>query len=177
MAEFLVEIVQGDITKIPVEAIVNAANERMLGGGGVDDAIHSAAGSRLKEACQMVEEVSPGIRCPTGEARITPAFDLPATHVIHTVGPIWGGGSNREDNLLASAYRSSMEIAQKNHCSSISFPSISTGVFKFPFERACEIALNVINEFENGGVIKNVKLVCYSFEHFEEYSKIKADLR
>ena len=117
MAEFLVEIVQGDITKIPVEAIVNAANERMLGGGGVDGAIHSAAGSRLEEACQMVEEVYPGIRCPTGEARITPAFDLPATHVIHTVGPIWRGGTNREDDLLASAYRSSMEIAQKNHCS------------------------------------------------------------
>jgi len=172
MAEFLVEVIQGDITKISVEAIVNAANERMLGGGGVDGAIHRAAGPRLVDACRQVEETSPGVRCPTGEARITPAFDLPAIHVIHTVGPIWRGGTHGEDELLASAYRSSMELAHKNQCSSISFPSISTGVFNFPFERACEIALKVIHEFENKGEIESVKLVCFSSHDYEKYSEI-----
>jgi len=171
MAEFLVEVIQGDITKISAEAIVNAANERMLGGGGVDGAIHRAAGSLLVDACRMIEETSPGIRCPTGEARITPAFDLPAIHVIHTVGPIWRGGTQGEDELLASAYRSSMELANKNQCSSISFPSISTGVFNFPFERACKIALKVIYEFENRGGIESVKLVCFSSHDYEKYSE------
>ena len=172
MAEFLVEVIQGDITKISAEAIVNAANERMLGGGGVDGAIHRAAGPLLVDACRMIQETSPGVRCPTGEARITPAFDLPAIHVIHTVGPIWQGGTQGEDELLASAYRSSMELAHKNQCVSISFPSISTGVYNFPFERACKIALKVIYEFENRGGIESVKLVCFSSHDYEKYSEI-----
>ena len=177
MTEFLVEVVRGDITKIPVEAIVNAANERMLGGEGVDGAIHRAAGHSLLDACRMIEEVSPGIRCPTGEARITAGFDLPAKYVIHTVGPIWRGGFDNEDDLLASAYRSSMEVAEKNSCFSISFPSISTGIFNFPFERACQIALSVIHEFENRGIIRNVKLVCFSPDDFEKYSQIQAEFQ
>jgi len=176
MTEYSIEIVQGDITTIPVDAIVNAANERMLGGGGVDGAIHRAAGARLLEACRLIDEVSPGVRCPTGEALITPAFDLPADYVIHTVGPIWRGGVNAEEELLASAYRSSMQIAEKNLCSSISFPSISTGVFNFPFRRACEIAIGVIQEFEVSDTINTVKLVCFSTFDFKEYSQILNNL-
>jgi len=172
MPGFSIEIVQGDITKIPIDAIVNAANERMLGGGGVDGAIHRAAGPQLVEACILVDEIAPGARCPTGEARITPAFNLPAEYVIHTVGPIWRGGANDEEKLLASAYRSSMRIAEENMCSSISFPSISTGVFNFPFQRACEIAIEVLQEFESSDTINIVKLVCFSSSDFEEYSQI-----
>ena len=171
MAGFSIEIVLGNITKIPTDAIVNAANERMLGGGGVDGAIHSVAGLQLVEACKLVDE-NEGVRCPTGEARITPAFNLPAEYVIHTVGPIWKGGGNDEEKLLASAYRSTMQIAEDNMCSSISFPSISTGAFGFPFQLACEIAIEVIQEFKFSAIINSVKLVCYSSSDFEKYSKI-----
>src|SRR5689334_1848884 len=104
------QVLQGDITRLSVDAIVNAANERMLGGGGVDGAIHRAAGPELLEACRGVPEVRPGVRCPTGEARITPGFRLPARHVIHTVGPVWRGGSHREPELLASCYGSSLRL-------------------------------------------------------------------
>src|SRR5262245_52573569 len=105
------EVVVGDITKLSVDAIVNAANERMLGGGGVDGAIHRAAGPELLHACRAVSEVRPGVRCPTGEARITPGFKLPAKHVIHTVGPVWNGGGNGERRLLSSCYEKSLELA------------------------------------------------------------------
>jgi O-acetyl-ADP-ribose deacetylase len=137
-------IVRGDITKLDVDAIVNAANTRMLGGGGVDGAIHRAAGSKLLEACRAVGEVSPGVRCPTGEARVTPGFDLPARYVIHTVGPIWHGGTSGEPELLAACYRNSLQLAAANGACSIAFPAISCGVYGYPPERAARIAVDTL---------------------------------
>jgi O-acetyl-ADP-ribose deacetylase (regulator of RNase III) len=137
----------GDITKLHVDAIVNAANERMLGGGGVDGAIHRAAGPKLLEACKQIPEVRPGVRCPTGEARLTPGFDLPARHVIHTVGPVWRGGDSREDELLASCYRNSLDLAAKHACRSVAFPAISCGVYGYPASRASKIAVREIRQF------------------------------
>lgn len=139
-------IVQGDITRLDVDAIVNAANERMLGGGGVDGAIHAAAGPRLLEACRAVPEVRPGVRCPTGEARITPGFDLPARYVIHTVGPVWHGGNSNEDELLARCYRASLALAEQHSLRSIAFPAISCGVFGFPVDRASSVAVREIRQ-------------------------------
>jgi O-acetyl-ADP-ribose deacetylase (regulator of RNase III) len=136
----------GDITRLEVEAIVNAANERMLGGGGVDGAIHRAAGARLLDACRAIPEVRPGVRCPTGEARITPGFSLPAKWVIHTVGPVWQGGGAGEDELLASCYRQSLFLAVEHGVTSIAFPAISCGVFGFPAERAAGIAVREIRK-------------------------------
>lgn len=130
-----------DITKLAVDAIVNAANERMLGGGGVDGAIHRGAGRELLEACKAMLEASPGVRCPTGDARITPGFNLPAKHVIHTVGPVWHGGGAREAELLASCYRASLALAEQHALRSIAFPAISCGVYGYPIERAAAIAV------------------------------------
>src|SRR4051812_25566778 len=115
-------VVEGDITKLKVDAIVTAANERMLGGGGVDGAIHRAAGPGLYEECKNVPEVSPGVRCPTGEARITGGYELPAKHVIHTVGPVWHGGNDHEEEKLAACYRNSLELAVANGVKTIAFP-------------------------------------------------------
>ena len=140
-----IEVIQGDITTLDVDAIVNAANERMLGGGGVDGAIHRAAGPRLLDACRAIPEVRPGVRCPTGEARITPGFSLPAKWVIHTAGPVWRGGGG-EDDLLASCYRQSLILAIQHEVTSIAFPAISCGVFGFPAERAAEIAVREIRK-------------------------------
>jgi O-acetyl-ADP-ribose deacetylase len=137
----LIEVVVADITTLEVHAIVNAANERMLGGGGVDGAIHAAAGPELLEACRQVSEVRPGVRCPTGEARITPGFELPARFVIHTVGPVWQGGDQGEPELLASCYRTSLELAAEHGVASIAFPAISTGVYGYPAEEAARIAV------------------------------------
>src|SRR6186997_1078225 len=134
----------GDITKLRLDAIVNAANERMLGGGGVDGAIHAAAGPRLLEACRAVPEVRPGVRCPTGEARITPGFDLAARFVIHTVGPVWRGGNAGEDELLARCYRASLSLAEQHALRSLAFPAISCGVYRFPVARAAAIAVREI---------------------------------
>jgi O-acetyl-ADP-ribose deacetylase (regulator of RNase III) len=134
----------GDITRLEVDAIVNAANESLLGGGGVDGAIHIAAGPRLLEACYAIPEVRPGVRCPTGEARITPGFDLPSRYVIHTVGPIWRGGRSDEDDLLAACYRSSLEVAETHNLQSLAFPAISCGAFGFPAQRAASIAVREI---------------------------------
>lgn len=146
-----IEVRQGDITTLEVDAIVNAANERMLGGGGVDGAIHRAAGPDLKEACRAVPEVRPGVRCPTGEARITRGFDLPARRVIHTVGPVWRGGGEGEPELLASCYRSSLELAREHGIRSVAFPAISCGVYGYPPERAAEIAVREIRAFLETG--------------------------
>ncbi len=143
-----IEIVTDDITRLDVDAIVNAANERMLGGGGVDGAIHRAAGSALLDACRAVSEVRPGVRCPTGEARITPAFDLAARFVIHTVGPIWRGGGAGEDQALASAYRSSLALATEHGLRTIAFPAISTGVYGFPADRAARIAVQTVRNWQ-----------------------------
>ena len=140
----MIRIVQGDITTLAVDAIVNAANQRMLGGGGVDGAIHRAAGPELYEACLKVPEVRPGIRCPTGEARITPGFRLPAKFVIHTVGPVYRDGRHGEPGLLAACYRNSLALASEHACRSIAFPCISTGVYGYPIEDAAEIAIDAV---------------------------------
>jgi O-acetyl-ADP-ribose deacetylase (regulator of RNase III) len=138
-------IERGDITRLRVDAIVNAANEGMGGGGGVDGAIHAAAGPRLLEACRAVPEVRAGVRCPTGEARITPGFELPARYVIHTVGPIWRGGQRGEDALLAACYRASLQLAEQRALASIAFPAISCGLYGFPVPRASAIAVQEIS--------------------------------
>jgi O-acetyl-ADP-ribose deacetylase (regulator of RNase III) len=137
-----VEIVRGDITTLDVDAIVNAANERLLGGGGVDGAIHRAAGPGLLEECRRIPEVRPGVRCPTGEARITSGHNLPAEYVIHAVGPIWHGGTQGEPELLASCYRSSLQRAVENGIRTIAFPAISCGAFGYPIRQACFVAMH-----------------------------------
>lgn len=143
----MIKIIQGDITTLAVDAIVNAANERMLGGGGVDGAIHRAAGPELYEACLKVPEVRPGVRCPTGEARITPGFRLPAKFVIHTVGPVYRDGLHSEPEKLAACYRNSLALAAENGCKSIAFPCISTGVYDYPKEAAAQIAVREVRTF------------------------------
>ena len=142
-----IRIVQGDITKLAVDAIVNAANEIMLGGGGVDGAIHDAAGEELLKACRKVPEVRPYVRCPTGEARITPGFRLPAKFVIHTVGPVYRDGTHGEPEKLAACYRNSLALAAENDCKSIAFPCISTGVYGYPIEDAAKIAVEEVRGF------------------------------
>lgn len=139
------EVVAGDITRSEVDAIVNAANEALAGGGGVDGAIHAAAGPELLAACQALPEVARGVRCPTGDARITPGFRLRARHVIHTVGPVWHGGQRAEPELLASCYRRSIELAREHDVATLAFPAISTGVFGYPLEAACEVAVRALS--------------------------------
>jgi O-acetyl-ADP-ribose deacetylase (regulator of RNase III) len=145
----VIQIVRGDITTLDVDAIVNAANERMLGGGGVDGAIHRAAGRELYEACLAVPEVRPGVRCPTGQSRITPGFNLPARYVIHTVGPIWRGGNHGEAALLASCYRTALDLARQHQARSIAFPAISCGIYGYPLDEAAAIAVRETRAREN----------------------------
>ncbi|QDT13962.1 O-acetyl-ADP-ribose deacetylase [Alienimonas californiensis] len=142
-----IRVVVGDITTLSVDAVVNAANERMLGGGGVDGAIHRAAGPELLAACKAVPEVSPRVRCPTGEARVTPGFELPAKWVIHTVGPVWRGGGQGEPEQLAACYRNALAAAEEQGCRSIAFPAISCGVYGYPPERAAAIAVREVAAF------------------------------
>ena len=143
----MIKVVKDDITMLAVDAIVNAANQVMLGGGGVDGAIHRTAGHELYEACLKVPEVRPGVRCPTGEARITPGFKLPAKFVIHTVGPVYRDGQHGEPEKLAACYRNSLALAAENGCKSIAFPRISTGVYGYPIEEAAKIAEREAKEF------------------------------
>ncbi len=140
-----VGILRGDLTQQTADAIVNAANQTMLGGGGVDGAIHRAAGPALLEACRAIREVRPGVRCPTGEARITPGFELPARFVIHAVGPVYRG-RRRDAELLASAIRSSLELAADHGLRSIAFPAISCGVYGYPLDQAAAISADVVRE-------------------------------
>jgi O-acetyl-ADP-ribose deacetylase (regulator of RNase III) len=148
----LLEVVQSDLTRLAVDAIVNAANEWMLGGGGVDGAIHQAAGPELLEECRKVPEVRPGVRCPTGEARITPGFRLPARYVIHTVGPVWRGGERGEPDLLAACYRNALGLAAEHRLASVAFPAISCGVYGYPIDEASVIAVREVR----ASVSKNV---------------------
>ena len=138
------EVIETDITSLSVGAIVNAANESLLGGGGVDGAIHRAAGPALLAACRALPEVRRGVRCPTGEARITPGFALPARYVIHTAGPIWHGGIRGEPELLADCYKNSLKLARENAIESIAFPAISAGIYGYPADAAAEIAVRTI---------------------------------
>ena len=159
-----ITLVQGDITTQQVDAIVNAANERLLGGGGVDGAIHRAAGPQLLEECRTIGG------CPTGEARITKGYRLPAKFVIHTVGPIWQGGERNEPELLASCYRNSLRLAVDNGVKTVAFPSISTGVYGFPIERAAPIAIGTVQDFLAGeSSLEEVRFVCFSSDDYVVY--------
>lgn len=162
-----IEIYKGDITKIKVEAIVNAANTSLLGGGGVDGAIHKAAGPKLKEECRKLNG------CETGKAKITKGYNLPSDYVIHTPGPVWRGGHNNEEELLKSSYKSCLEIAVKKGIKSIAFPSISTGVYNFPLEKAAYIAVNTVQNFcEKECSIKEIIFVCFDDKTKRVYKEI-----
>ncbi len=164
MSESAIEIVQGDITGMAVDAIVNAANTSLLGGGGVDGAIHRAAGPKLLDECRTLGG------CPTGEARITEGYELPAHKVIHTVGPVWHGGSRGEEEQLAACYRNSLQLAADHGLVSIAFPSISTGAYRFPLDRACRIAIREVREFLGKPTsIERVFFVCFSESDAEVY--------
>jgi O-acetyl-ADP-ribose deacetylase (regulator of RNase III) len=149
---------RGDLASVAADAIVNAANEGMLGGGGVDGAIHRAAGPRLVEACRAIPEVRPGVRCPTGEARITPGFDLPARYVIHTVGPVYDSPA-RSAPVLASAYRASLALAIEHDLRDVAFPAISCGVYGYPLGEAARVALETCRE--HAGTLARVRFVLF----------------
>lgn len=156
-----IEIVQGDITKIECDAIVNAANSSLLGGGGVDGAIHRAGGPAILEECRLLHG------CKTGDAKITTAGNLPAKYVIHTVGPVWNGGSKNEPELLESCYRKSLELARENNCKSVAFPNISTGVYRFPKDGAARIAVTTIDRFlTENSLPEKVQIVCFDSESY-----------
>lgn len=164
-----IQAIQGDITKLQVDAIVNAANSSLLGGGGVDGAIHRAAGLKLVAECALLGG------CKTGNAKITKGYKLPARFVIHTVGPVWRGGNSGEPALLASCYRRSLELAQDNGLSSIAFPCISTGIFGYPFEQAATIALATVKaNLSNTPSIKKVIFCCFSDEDLQVYKQLLA---
>jgi len=159
-----IEVIQGDITKMNVDAIVNAANESLLGGGGVDGAIHWAAGAELLEECRKIGG------CPTGEARITKGYKLLAKYVIHTVGPIWRGGYQNEIDLLRSAYQNSLKLALNNRIETVAFPNISTGVYGFPKKSAAEIAVRAVKDFiSKNEHPKKVIFVCFDEDNYEIY--------
>lgn len=166
-----IEIIQADITKITVDAIVNAANSSLLGGGGVDGAIHRAAGPELLEECRSIGG------CPTGEARLTKGYNLPAKYVIHTVGPVWYGGNKGEAEKLAACYRNSLEIALKNNIHTIAFPAISTGVYGYPVREACRIALHEISVFiKQNKQTEKIVLVCFGSDVYESYLEIAKEM-
>ena len=166
----MVQLIKGDITKIQVDAIVNAANTSLLGGGGVDGAIHKAGGKVILEECQKIRSNQGG--CKVGEAVLTSAGKLPAKFVIHTVGPIWNNGKNNEENLLSSAYLNSLKLASEHQARSISFPNISTGIYKFPKDKAAQIAIKTVLDFlltKNN--IEKVIFVCYDEDNYGVYKQ------
>lgn len=161
-----IELIKGDITKLEVDAIVNAANTSLLGGGGVDGAIHRAAGKKLLKECKTLNG------CNTGEAKITKGYKLPAKYVIHTVGPIWFGGNNNEDRDLENCYKNSLKTALENDVKSIAFPNISTGVYRFPKGRAADIAIREVSEFlKNNEDFEKVIFVAFDNMNYEIYKR------
>ncbi|MFH1622211.1 MAG: O-acetyl-ADP-ribose deacetylase [Candidatus Omnitrophota bacterium] len=162
-----IKVIKGDITKLKVDAIINAANTSLWGGGGVDGAIHRVAGLDLLKECETLGG------CKTGDSKITKGYKLPAKFVIHTVGPVWHGGNSGEDQLLAYCYKTSFKLAQENNVKTIAFPCISTGVYHFPKERAANIAVSQTKEFlNNNNMIENVTFVCFDDENFNIYKKL-----
>jgi O-acetyl-ADP-ribose deacetylase (regulator of RNase III) len=165
-----IHLVRGDITRIEADAIVNAANSSLMGGGGVDGAIHRAGGPEILEECKKIVARQGG--CRTGEAVVTGAGKLPARYVIHTVGPIWNGGGNQERELLAACYRNCLELAFAKGCKTIAFPNISTGVYRFPKKEAAGIAVQTIRDFlSQNKTIEKLILVCFDGENFEYMRK------
>jgi len=163
----MIELIKSDITKLEVEAIVNAANKTLLGGGGVDGAIHRAAGKQLLEECRTLNG------CETGEAKITRGYNLFAKYVIHTVGPVWYGGNKNEVQLLENAYRNSLKLAAKKEIKSIAFPNISTGVYRFPKEQAAQIAIDTVKDFLRNQANDIKVIFCvFSDEDYEIYNKL-----
>jgi len=159
-----IEIFKGDITKLKVDAIVNAANSSLLGGGGVDGAIHRAAGPKLLEECRKLNG------CKTGEAKITKGYNLPANFVIHTIGPVWNGGNYNEDELLTNCYLNSLKLAVENKIKTIAFPAISTGVYEFPLERAAQIAIKTVKKFiQSDKSIQKIIFVCFDDRTYQTY--------
>lgn len=162
----MIELLKGDITKLEVDAIVNAANRSLLGGGGVDGAIHRAAGPELLEECRTLNG------CGTGEAKITEAYRLPARHVIHTVGPVWRGGNSDEEKLLRNCYLNSLTLASEYGLKTIAFPNISTGIYHFPKELAAEIAIHSVKEFlQSHNLPEKVIFVCFDEENYRIYAE------
>ncbi|HAL81078.1 MAG TPA: O-acetyl-ADP-ribose deacetylase [Mucilaginibacter sp.] len=168
-SKYKIELVKGDITKIKTDAIVNAANTSLMGGGGVDGAIHRAGGPEILEACRKIVVKQGG--CKTGEAVITTGGDLPAKFVIHTVGPVWNGGKYDEENKLASCYKNSLQLAVNNHCKTIAFPNISTGIYHFPKKDAARIAVKTVKDFLSlTDKIEKIVFVCFDDENYELYN-------
>ncbi len=161
-----IQVVKTDITRLEVDAIVNAANTTLLGGGGVDGAIHRAAGPDLLAECRNLHG------CLTGEAKITAGYNLPAKYVIHTVGPIWRGGGSNEEALLASCYRNSLKLAEENAITSIAFPAISCGVYGFPIDKACKIAVNEVIQVSASSPIRQVIFACFGDNTFAKLKQL-----
>ncbi|HET7898359.1 MAG TPA: O-acetyl-ADP-ribose deacetylase [Flavisolibacter sp.] len=171
----MLEAIKGDITKLQVDAVVNAANSSLMGGGGVDGAIHRAGGPAILEECKKIVARQGG--CQTGEAVITTGGNLPAKFVIHTVGPVWNGGHRNERALLASCYQNSLKLAVKNNCKTVAFPNISTGVYRFPKYEAARIAVQTVNHFlQSTTAIEKIFFVCFDDENFHLVQKELASI-
>jgi O-acetyl-ADP-ribose deacetylase (regulator of RNase III) len=172
----MISIIKGDITQIKADAIVNAANSSLLGGGGVDGAIHRAGGPAILEACKKIRDRQGG--CATGEAVITTAGRLPANYVIHTVGPVWNGGNHKEADLLANCYRNSLRLAVQHGIKTIAFPNISTGIYHFPKPLAADIALQEVQQFmANNTRLDQILFVCFDDENYLLYKEKAGALR
>lgn len=166
-----IKLIQGDITKLDVDAVVNAANSTLLGGGGVDGAIHRAGGPQILEECKAIRDKQGG--CNTGEAVVTSGGKLKAKFVIHTIGPVWKGGKSNEDQLLSNAYKNSLKLSIEKKCTTVAFPNISTGVYGFPKERAANIAVQTVKDFlASTDFLHEVIFCCFDEENFSIYSNI-----
>ncbi len=168
-----IKLIEADITTIEVDAIVNAANKSLLGGGGVDGAIHRKGGKAILDECIEIRNRQGG--CKTGETVITTAGNLPAKYVIHTVGPVWNGGNKKEEQLLANCYTNSLKLAIENNIKTIAFPNISTGIYHFPKDKAAHIAINTVKAFEKLESFEEIIFVCFDEENYDLYHTILAD--